>query len=590
MTPTQDAISAAGKNDVELSHVEHVQNESSEVSIDQIGFVAEEDEMPPGYFRSSFFLGSMMAIGFGLFGGTAGFKFSATVLATINAELGPDPNYVWIALVYTLTSAVALLIIGRVSDIFGRRWVFIGGAACGTVGSIVCATAQTVPSFIGGMVIIGIGAATQLSYYYVIGELLPMKYRLAGNGFCYIFAIPAGFGPAISRAFVLYQPKVGWRGPYYVLIAINALALVCWVVFYHPPTFEMKHRGESKIDYVKKFDYVGTVLYTGGALLFMMGLNWGGGIHPWSSAHVIATIVIGFLALVAFVLWESFMKLREPLMPVNLFTNRAWNLATIITGVGASMFYAFAVVWPRMVAELYTVPGKTMDAALIASLQSLAITTGEIIGGFGARKIGYVKWQIFTTLSIAGVLFATMATCTTESRTRAACLMWFGNVAVGWAEGLAITAVTLTARNQAELGTASGTAGSIRFLISSIASTIYNVVLSNKLAKNTASLVPPALAAAGLPTSSIKSFILALPTKKFTKVPGVTAEVIKAGLAAYKEANVQSFRVVFLTTIAFTGLAVLLSLFLPDIDKLLTTKVAVTLGKNEKVADEKLGA
>jgi MFS family permease len=87
---------------------------------------------------------------------------------------GPDPNVVWVALCYTLTIAVTLTIIGRVSDIFGRRWVFIGGAAMGVIGSIVCATAQNINSLIGGTTIISIGAATQLSYYYVMGELVLM--------------------------------------------------------------------------------------------------------------------------------------------------------------------------------------------------------------------------------------------------------------------------------------------------------------------------------------------------------------------------------------------------------------------------------
>jgi hypothetical protein len=96
----------------------------------------------------------------------------------------------------------------------------------------------------------------------------------------------------------------------------------------------------------------------------MLGLNWGGGVHPWASAQVIASIVVGFLALVAFVLWESFKKLKEPLMPMDLFTNRGWNAATIVSGVGASMFYAFAVVWPRMVSELYTNPNDLMAAAV----------------------------------------------------------------------------------------------------------------------------------------------------------------------------------------------------------------------------------
>ena len=68
-----------------------------------------------------------------------------------------------------------------------------------------------------------------------------------------------------------------------------------------------------------------------------MGLNWGGTVYPWNSSYVIATIVVGFVSLVAFVLWECFMPLREPLVPMVLFRNRAWNAATIVSGLGASV-------------------------------------------------------------------------------------------------------------------------------------------------------------------------------------------------------------------------------------------------------------
>jgi hypothetical protein len=175
-----------------------------------------------------------------------------------------------------------------------------------------------------------------------------------------------------------------------------------------------------------------------------------------------------------------------------------------------------------------------------------------------------------------------MASCTPETRTRAAILQALGNICVGYAEGLAITAVTLTARNQAELGTASGTAGSIRFFISSIAQTVYNVVLSNRLTITKAALVPPAVLAAGLPASSVSAFMARLTTKKFDGVEGVSTGIVRAGLAAYKQANSDAFRTVFLSTIAFTGLAIGFSLMLPDIDKLLSGKVAVTLGGEKK--------
>jgi MFS family permease len=160
---------------------------------------------------------------------------------------------------------VCITIVGRVSDIFGRRWIFISGAAFGLIGSIVGACAKNVSTLIGATAIIGIGASTQLSYYYVLGELVPMKYRFLANAVVYLMEIPCiAVAPVISNSFLIYHPNVGWQGNYYLLIALNSFALLCWVLFYHPPTFHMKHENESVLKYIKNFDYVGTMLYTAG--------------------------------------------------------------------------------------------------------------------------------------------------------------------------------------------------------------------------------------------------------------------------------------------------------------------------------------
>ena len=204
------------------------------------------------------------------------------------------------------------------------------GAFLGVIGAIVCATANDVNTLIGGTTILGIAAASQLSYFFVMGELVPMKYRLAGNAFCYVFCLPgSAFAPLISNVFIVHHPKIGWRGCYYILIGIETASFLCWVFFYHPPTFRMKH-GEhaSKLQYVKNFDYVGTILYTGGLLILMMGLNWGGMVYPWASSYVIATIVVGFVSLVAFVLYECYVDLNEPLVPMHIFSNYSWNACT----------------------------------------------------------------------------------------------------------------------------------------------------------------------------------------------------------------------------------------------------------------------
>lgn len=57
---------------------------------------------------------------------------------------------------------------------------------------------------------------------------------------------------------------------------------------------------------LKDLDYVGMFLFISGSLLFLMGLSWGGSSYPWDSAHVIATIVVGFCLCVAFVLYGKF--------------------------------------------------------------------------------------------------------------------------------------------------------------------------------------------------------------------------------------------------------------------------------------------
>ncbi|ROT39633.1 MFS general substrate transporter [Sodiomyces alkalinus F11] len=569
-----------GAVDPEKGHEERIDKISDKSSTDSNQFVTDEDSLPEGYFKSRFFIGTMLGIGLGLMAGVAGFGFAAPILGIINADIGPDPNIVWVALVYTLTSAVTLTIIGRLSDIFGRRWIFVGGAALGVLGCIICSVATNVPMLIGGMTIIGVAAATQLSYFYVMGELVPMKYRLAGNGFCYLFCIPgSGIAPILAQAFLQNHPNVGWRGLFYLNTAINAASLFCWFFFYHPPTFEMKHGGGAKFwDYMRRFDYVGTAFYTGGLLIFMMGLNWGGGVYAWDSANVIATIVVGFVALVVFVLWECYARLSEPLVRMRYFRHLPWVASTVLTGLGASVYYAFAIVWPSMVAVMYTTEGhSTFYTAWLASIVSLFMVAGQIVGGFLGKLIGYLKWQCVVTFTIGGIAFATIATCGPDTPVRASALVGVGAFMAGWGEGTAITIVTLCAPDQAQLGSASGVAGSIRFLISSIAATVYSVVLSNRLAVEVPAQVPGALVAAGLPEGSVADFMAALTTGSFGGVAGLTDSILATGMRAYQVASNDAYRTVFLTNIAFSVVAIFCAVMMPDMDVHMTDKVATTL-------------
>jgi phosphoglycerol transferase MdoB-like AlkP superfamily enzyme len=95
---------------------------------------------------------------------------------------------------------------------------------------------------------------------------------------------------------------------------------------YFPPTFDEKYaHKKTKQQVIKDFDFIGFILLVGGLLIFSMGVSWGGQLYPWKSAHVIATIVVGFLTLVVFTLYEALMPLKEPLVPMYLFKNLQWE-------------------------------------------------------------------------------------------------------------------------------------------------------------------------------------------------------------------------------------------------------------------------
>jgi MFS family permease len=218
------------------------------------GFSADLESLPKGYYYSPFFLGSMAGVFFGLMAGVRGFAVAAPILGLINKDIGPDPNYFWVALIYSLTLAVGFTFVGRLSDIFRRRWFFIGGALVALIGAVVCATAKSIPVLIGGETLIVLGGFTQLSFPFAMGELIPMKHRFLGNAILYISCLPmSGFGPALANAVVLHTPT-GWRTGYYLLIAVDGISLTSYVLFYQPPTFHEKHASANLFHWIKHFD------------------------------------------------------------------------------------------------------------------------------------------------------------------------------------------------------------------------------------------------------------------------------------------------------------------------------------------------
>ncbi|OBT54401.1 hypothetical protein VE04_10332 [Pseudogymnoascus sp. 24MN13] len=546
------------------------------------GVESDDRMLPPGYYRSPYFLGSPLAVGLGVMAGVGGFALAAPLLGVINADIGPSPNITWVALTYTLTLAVGLLIAGRVPDIFGRRWFFIGGQALALVGCIVSARAQSVNVLIGGLTIVGIAASTQLSFSFILGELVPIKWRFLGNAYLYVYAIPfSGLAPIIAQS-VASRGAGGWRWCFYIMIILNSLSLASYVMFYHPPTFDMLNARRSRAAAVKNFDYVGTFLFTGGMIVFLLGLSWGGSLHPWSSAAVIAPIVIGAVTLVVFALYETYMPLEEPLVPMHIFRNKGWTASTLLLSIGASVYYAFSIVWPQMAATVYGVSGTRLG--WMSCIVPGTITLGQIVGGALAKWIGHTKYQTMFVITAGGGLLA---------RSRPPGLLVTGCFFIGWNESVTLVFAGMCITDQKEIGTAVGLAGSVRSAISTLATTIYTVVLSNRLSSTIATRVVPAALDDGLPADSLTD-LLASPAARgdgsamVGVVPGATQAIVDVTREAYKQAAVAAFKTVFLTSLAFTGVGMVVSLWAPNVAPLMTDQVAVLILKRKGRDEEKM--
>ncbi|KAK6404337.1 hypothetical protein LTR95_018875, partial [Oleoguttula sp. CCFEE 5521] len=196
-----------------------IQNDTFAIKREALG-----TDLPPNYWRSPGFIGTVAALCFGNISNYLSFVLPANSLALINETLGPSNNISWVSLAYTLGLAVGFLIVGRI-------WFFICGNFLALLCGVMGAVAKDINTLIGGNILGGLAGAVQISFTVAISELVPNKHRplwVVG-----IFASSfqfAAFGPVIAQALVA-NTVLGWRINYYINIAVAGMAVLLFVLF-----------------------------------------------------------------------------------------------------------------------------------------------------------------------------------------------------------------------------------------------------------------------------------------------------------------------------------------------------------------------
>ncbi|EHK97415.1 putative Uncharacterized MFS-type transporter yusP [Glarea lozoyensis 74030] len=523
-------IQHAPKADVKLHH--------DKVAPEAIGGLY--DEMPKGYYTSKEFIGTLIATCLAQISGYLGWVLPANTLSLINAALGGSPNITWVALAWTMGFTIGLSLVGRLSDIFGRRWFFIGSSIMALVGNVIGASAQSVNMLIGTNCLNGLAAAGQLSFSVIIGELVPNRQRGPFNALVLSTSIPfAVFGPPVARAFY-ENTGLQWRWSYILGCIINFIAAGMYYLCYHPPTYNQLHvGGKSK----------------------MQQLKGGGQAYPWVSAHTLCTLIFGIATLIGFGLWEAYSGHEFPLMPMRLFKNIKYDAITACASIAAMVYYSMTVVWPTLIGALFT-----------TNVQEVGWLSCAVGGGllFG---------------QIAAAFVASLASVNEDSRTRTVVCLLIGVAAAGYIENLTLSSMAYVFEPE-DIGLVAGVMGSIRTASSSVATSIYYLPR----------YVVPAATGAGLPAASMTDLFAGITAGSFANVPGITPEIEIAVGHAVKHAYSLAFRTVFLCTLPFGAILLVAAVISPNVEDYMTDDVARRLqgtvvagGGSDKSVDSEAG-
>ena len=342
---------------------------------------------------------------FVIFGLMAGMFLSAldqtivgTAIRTIGDDLHGLSEQAWVTTAYLILSTIATPIYGKLSDIFGRRPLFIIAIVVFVVGSVLASFSNSMIELAFFRAVQGLGAGGLMSMpLAIMGDILAPRERAKYQGyFLAVFGISSVIGPLVGGLFAGTNQILwiaGWRWVFLVNVPIGIIALIIVLMFLHVP----RHSKHSV-----RIDWWGatTVIVALVPLLLVaeQGREWG-----WTSTISIACYIVGGVGIIAFVVAETLMK-DDALIPLKLFRSPTFSMATVIgVLVGFGMFGAMMTLPLYLQIVLGSNPTQSgfQLFPMILGMMIASIASGQIISRTGR----YRMFPIIGTAFLVGGYF-----------------------------------------------------------------------------------------------------------------------------------------------------------------------------------------
>ena len=414
----------------------------------------------------------------------------ATAMPTIVGQLGGLEHYSWVFSAYMLTSTTTVPLYGKLSDLYGRRMLYVVAMALFLIGCIASGQADTMTQLILARGLQGVGAGGIMPLAFIlIGEIFSLEQRAKMQGlFSGVWGVSSIVGPLLGGFLV---DQLSWRWVFYVNIIPGLLAagLVA---------FAWRDQLHSHARPV--VDYAGAALLTGSVVSLLLGLTLSpgasSGVNETSSSWILILVA---LALLIALLWvES--RAADPILPLHLFRERLFAVS-ITHGVltGWAMFGSISFV-PLFVQSVLGT--SATQAGITVSPMLLGWVTASIIGTRLLLKVGYRRLAIIGTSLLTIGAFLMSRVDANISQTMLMVFVTLMGVGMGFSIPPFLIAVQTTVERR-HLGTATSTIQFSRSIGGTLGVSVMGAALSTRLAAN--------LSASGLDPSLVSQLLDPLP-------------------------------------------------------------------------------
>ncbi|WP_255769744.1 MDR family MFS transporter [Pseudarthrobacter sulfonivorans] len=373
----------------------------------------------------------MVGLMLGMFLASLDQTIVSTSIYTIANDLDGLSLQAWATTAYLITSTVSTPLYGKLSDIFGRRPLYLTAIVIFLAGSLYAGSVHSMTELAIARGVQGLGAGGLLALALtIIGDIVSLKDRAKYQGyFMSVFGISSVLGPVVGGAFAGSANILGfdgWRWVFFINLPIGLAALTVVFLFLHLPVKHMK----------QKIDYWGAAAITLAIVPLLLvaeqGRSWG-----WTSLNSFLCYGLGVAGIALFLLAEKRAG-DYALIPLRLFRNTTFGLSSLLNFIiGIGMFGAIAM----LPMYLQLVKGLTpTEAGLMMITFTVGILTGSITAGRTISASG--TYRIFPILG-TGIL--TVAAVTMGLSLGVDTALWVpGVIAVFFGMGLGFCMQPLT--------------------------------------------------------------------------------------------------------------------------------------------------